>query len=152
MVITNQASSVSNMTISYRAACASYTLVWNDSPTAMIYIDGLAQDCSNSIANALELLQSCADTSICCACCTHHTWWRHQMEIFSALLAFCVGNSSVTGEFPSQRPVTRSFDVFFICAWINSRANNGYAGDLRRHCAHYDVILMTGVLWRQHGT
>ena len=40
-------------------------------------------------------------------------WWRHQMEIFSALLAFCAGNSPVTGEFPSQRPVTRSFDVFF---------------------------------------
>ena len=34
------------------------------------------------------------------------------MEIFSALVAFCVGNSPVTGEFPVQRPVTRSFDVF----------------------------------------
>ena len=40
-------------------------------------------------------------------------WWRHQMELFSALPALCVGNSSVTGEFPAQRPVTRSFDVFF---------------------------------------
>ena len=40
-------------------------------------------------------------------------WWRHQMETFSALLAFCVGNSTVTGEFPAQRPVTPSFDVFF---------------------------------------
>ena len=35
------------------------------------------------------------------------------METFSALLALCAGNSSVTGEFPSQRPVTRTFDVFF---------------------------------------
>ena len=35
------------------------------------------------------------------------------MVTFSALLAFCVGNSPITGEFPSQRPVTRSFDVFF---------------------------------------
>ena len=35
------------------------------------------------------------------------------METFSALLALCVGNSPVTGEFPSQRPVTRSFGVFF---------------------------------------
>ena len=34
------------------------------------------------------------------------------MEIFSASLALCAGNSPVTGEFPSQRPVTRSFDVF----------------------------------------
>ena len=35
------------------------------------------------------------------------------MEIFSALLAICVQNSPVTGEFPAQRPVTRSFDIFF---------------------------------------
>ena len=35
------------------------------------------------------------------------------MEPFSALLAPCVGNSPVSGEFPAQRPVTRSFDVFF---------------------------------------
>ena len=41
------------------------------------------------------------------------TWCRHQMEIFSALLAICVGNSPVPGEFPAQKPVTRSFDVFF---------------------------------------
>ena len=34
------------------------------------------------------------------------------METFSMLLALCAGNSLVTGEFPSQRPVTRSFDVF----------------------------------------
>ena len=35
------------------------------------------------------------------------------METFSALLALCEGNLPVTGGFPSQRPVTRSFDVFF---------------------------------------
>ena len=40
-------------------------------------------------------------------------WWRHQMETLSALLAICAGNSSVAGEFPAQRPVTRSFDIFF---------------------------------------
>ena len=40
-------------------------------------------------------------------------WWRHQMEILFALLALCAGNSPVTGEFPSQRPVTRIFGVFF---------------------------------------
>ena len=41
------------------------------------------------------------------------SWWRHQMETFSASLALCEGNSPVTGEFPSQKQVTRSFDVFF---------------------------------------
>ena len=30
-----------------------------------------------------------------------------------ALLAICAGNSPVTGEFPTQRSVTRSFDVSF---------------------------------------
>ena len=40
-------------------------------------------------------------------------WWRYQMETLSALLAICAGNSPVTGEFPTQRPVTRSFDVYF---------------------------------------
>ena len=38
------------------------------------------------------------------------TWWRHQMDTFSALLALCAGHLPVTGEFPAQR---RSFDVFF---------------------------------------
>ena len=35
------------------------------------------------------------------------------MTTFSALLGLCAGNSPGTGEFPSQRPVTRSFDVSF---------------------------------------
>ena len=61
------------------------------------------------------------------------------METFSALLAFCAGNSPFTGEFPTQRPVMRSFDVFFD---HDSWANNGDASDLRRYRAHYDVIVM----------
>ena len=46
-------------------------------------------------------------------------WWRHQMETFSASMALCEGNSPFTGEFPSQRTVTRSFDVFFYPALNN---------------------------------
>ena len=34
------------------------------------------------------------------------------METFSALMAICAGNSPVPGEFPTQRPLTRSFDVY----------------------------------------
>ena len=77
----------------------------------------------------------------CVSFASNFTWWRHQMETFSALLSLCVRNSPVTGEFPSQRLVTRSFDVF--CAWINSWVNNCMADDLRHHRAHYDVIVMT---------
>ena len=48
------------------------------------------------------------------------TWRRYQMVTFSVLLVLCAGNSPVTSEFPSQRPVTRSFDVFFdLC--LNKR-------------------------------
>ena len=64
------------------------------------------------------------------------------METFSAPLAICAGNSPVTGEFPAQRQVTRSFDVFFDLSWINGWINNREAGSLRRRRAHYDVKVM----------
>ena len=71
------------------------------------------------------------------------------METFSTLLAICAGNSPVPGEFPAQRPVTQSFDVFFdlrLNKWLSKQSwgwvNNGEAGDLRRHRVHYDVIVM----------
>ena len=35
------------------------------------------------------------------------------MEPFPALQAICAGNAPVTREFPSQRPVMRSFDIVF---------------------------------------
>ena len=68
-------------------------------------------------------------------------WCRHQMETFSALLALCAGNSSVTGEFPSQRPVTQSFDIFFDFR-LNTRLSKQSWGwwfertswSLWRHC------------------
>ena len=77
------------------------------------------------------------------------SWWRHQMETFSALLALCAGNSPVTGEFPSQRPVTRSFDVFFDLR-LNKRLGKQswswwFETPLRsfwRHCNAYTQIFM----------
>ena len=160
------------------------------------------------------------------------SWWRHQMEAFSALLTLCEGNPPVVGGFPSQgqwhgalifsliykrlntqwrrrwfdtslrsswrhcdiiasyatksiiqlrqypptcswccmmtssngnilrvtgplwgeftgdqwipsqRPVTRSFDVFFDLHLLNGWVNNRNTGDLRLHRAHYDVSVM----------
>ena len=64
------------------------------------------------------------------------------METFSALQVLCAGNSPVTGEFPAQGPVTRSFDVYLIFAWINGWVNSRKAGDSRRHQAPYDVTVM----------
>ena len=70
------------------------------------------------------------------------------METFSTLLAICAGSSPVHGEFPAQRPVTRSFDIFLDLrpnkrARINGWVNNREAGDLRRHRVHYDVIVIS---------
>ena len=53
------------------------------------------------------------------------------------------GNSRDPSEFHSQKPVTRSFDGFFLIgAWINDWVNNREVDDLRRYRAHYDVTLM----------
>ena len=68
-------------------------------------------------------------------------WWRHQMETFSALLAFCAGKSPVSGELPVQTPVTRSFDVFFDLR-LNKRLSKQWwdwwfetlSRPLGRHC------------------
>ena len=55
------------------------------------------------------------------------SWRRHQMETFSALLAICAGNSPVAGEFPTQRPVARSFYVFFDLR-LNKRLSKQWWG------------------------
>ena len=59
----------------------------------------------------------------------------------SALLAFCAGNSPVNGDFPKQRPVTRSFDVFFdLCLYqqLNKQLKRRWletiSRSLWRHC------------------
>ena len=81
------------------------------------------------------------------------TWRRHQMETFSALLALCAGNSPVTGEFPSQRPVTQSFEIFFdvrlnkrmikksIRRWIETKLRSlcRYCNDMQRVVKTFDV-------------
>ena len=67
------------------------------------------------------------------------------MEIFSALLAICVGNSPVTGEFPVQGQGCEALMFSLICAWINGWVNYGEAGDLRRNHARYDVIVIVNV-------
>ena len=62
--------------------------------------------------------------------------WRHQMETFSALLAICAGNSPHKGQWRGALMYS------LIRAQIYGWAINGEAGDLRRHRAHYDVIVM----------
>ena len=58
--------------------------------------------------------------------------------------SLCAGNSPVIGEFPSQRPAMRCFDVFFdLCLNKRLSKHSRRCGDLRRHCAHYGVTVMS---------
>ena len=57
-------------------------------------------------------------------------------NIFRVTGPLC-GEFTAPGEIPTQRPVTRSFDVFF-----DLRLNKREAGEIRRHRGHYDVIVM----------
>ena len=70
------------------------------------------------------------------------------METFSTLLALCAGNSPVPGEFPSQRPVTRRFDVFFdlrLNKWLSKQSRSRWfetrSRSLWRHCNVMDAFL-----------
>ena len=61
-------------------------------------------------------------------------------NIFRVIGHLCV-ITPVSGEFPAQRPVTRSFDVFFDLRLNQRLSKQSEAGDLRRYRAHYDVIV-----------
>ena len=65
-------------------------------------------------------------------------------NIFGITGPFCVGNSLVTSEFPSQRPVTQSFDIFFekmaeqMNKWLSKQSKRWWfempSHSLWRHC------------------
>ena len=71
------------------------------------------------------------------------------METLSALLALCEGNAPVTGGFPAQRPVAWSFDASFLWSSPEQMVQQTVesAGDLRRHYANYDAIVMSFHAW-----
>ena len=74
------------------------------------------------------------------------SWWRHQMETFPASLALCAGNSPVPVNSPHKGQWRGALMFSLICARINGWVNNREAGDLRRHRAHYDVVVMDMIL------
>ena len=80
------------------------------------------------------------------------------METFSALLVICAGNSPVPGEFPTQMPVTRSFDVFFDL-YPNKRLSKQWWGwwfetpsrPLRRHRNEDggQTTILSSITWKE---
>ena len=57
----------------------------------------------------------------------YRTWWRHQMETFSALLAICAGNSTVPVNSPRKGQWRRALMFSLIYARINGWVNTDEA-------------------------
>ena len=109
-----------------------YERIWQHSNSFEFFLECMAESLSCSVGHfkmtwPLKLI-----------------WWRHQMEIFPALLALCSGRgiqrSPVNSQHKGQWHGTLMFSL--ICAWINGWVNNREAGDLRCHLVHYDVTVM----------
>ena len=74
------------------------------------------------------------------------TWWRHQMETCSFhVTCNCPvvrGNHRSPVNSPHKGQWRGALMLSLICAWTNGWVNHRDTGDLRRHRAHYDVIVM----------
>ena len=70
------------------------------------------------------------------------SWWRHQMETFSALQALYAGKSPVPVNSPHKGQWRGALMFSLICVWMNGWVNIREAGDLRRHRGHYNVNVM----------
>ena len=94
----------------------------------------LPQNCYSCIIDYFETVSTAL---------TSRSWWRHQMETFSALLAICARNSPVPVNSPHKGQWCGALMYSLICVWMHDWVNNRETGDLRRYRAHYDVILMS---------
>ena len=73
-------------------------------------------------------------------CHSESSWWRHQMETFSALLAICAGNSPVPVNSPHKGQWRGALMFFYLC--VNKRLSKQSRGcwfetpasSLWRHC------------------
>ena len=76
--------------------------------------------------------------------------WKHFRVTGHLCGEFTVaGNSPVPVNSTHKGQWCGALMFSLICAWINGWVNNGEAGDLRRHRAHYDVTVMRAIhKWR----
>ena len=80
--------------------------------------------------------------TVCIIVYIAEAWWRHQVETFFALLAICAGIHRSPVNSPHKGQWRGALMFSLICAWINGWVNNRVAGDLIRHRAYYDIIVI----------
>ena len=111
-----------------------------------ISIRGHEYDCPGVIEvilkniNETDQYQTTAERSNVQVVCK--AWWRHQMETFPCHWSFVWGIHRSPANSPHKGQWRGALMFSLICAWINGWVNNREAGDLRRHRARYDVIVM----------
>ena len=109
----------------------------------------------------LEIVLPAAPLRPECTCIEHYAWSIYAWTFVCIPGCTCAhAHNDVIKHFPPYWPFARGFHwspvnsthkgqwrgaltFSLICAWTNSWANNGDVGDLRRHCAHYDIIVMS---------
>ena len=69
-------------------------------------------------------------------------WWPAMTSDDQHYWPFVRGIHRSPVNFPHKGQWCGALMFSLICAWINGWVNNREAGDLRRHRAHYDVIVM----------
>ena len=68
--------------------------------------------------------------------------WKHFPRYLPDVCGEFTGNSSHKSHWGEALMFS------LICSWLNGHVNNWDAGDLRRHCAHYDIPVMWAIgLW-----
>ena len=104
------------------------SLLWSVQITR---VDRLSVCRSRSNSHFKFTVTSVAGPGLC-----SHMMMSSKGNIFR-VLAICAGNSPVPGEFPAQRPVTRSFDVFFdlrLNKRLKKQSWDWWFETLSRHC------------------
>ena len=97
------------------------------------------------IQRTLKPIKTGIMSHTCVFAYTHLSWWRHQMETFSALLAISAGNWPVIGEFPAQRPVTRNLNKRLSKQWWGWWLETP-SRPLWRHCNVWGIY---SIKWNQ---
>ena len=102
------------------------TLIWNLNP--------------NKLATQLNHFQFCHYIGVCACTCNHDDVikWKH----FPRYWLFVQGIHRSQVNSPHKGQWRGALMFSFICAWINDWVNNREAGNLRRHRAHCEVIVM----------
>ena len=102
----------------------------------------LAENCFNSFPRNKSIFWTTEDLVYGKGINVNHYMMTSSNGNISALLALGWGIHRSTVNSPHKGQWRGALMFTLICAWTNGWVNNRETGDLRRHQAHYDVIVI----------